>query len=126
MSIPVSLLELPEVMARYGPNPYLLSVSSEATPRATSVTVHWEGSVIVAGAGRRTAANLRTNEAVALLWPPPTPGDYTLIVDGWGEVQSGPGAGFVVTIQPKSAILHVTQLVPSAADAADTRQPPGG
>jgi hypothetical protein len=109
VSIPVSLLELPEVMARFGPNPDLLSVSEEATPRATSVSVHWSGDQIVAGAGRRTAANLRANDQVALLWAPPTPDDYTLIVDGWGTVQPGPAGGFVVTIQPKSAILHVTQ-----------------
>lgn len=109
MSIPVSLLELPEVMARFGANPYLLTVSREGTPRATSVTVHWEGNLLMAGAGRRTTANLEANDAVALLWPPPTPGDYTLIVDGWGEVRDGPGNSPVVMIQPKAAILHVTQ-----------------
>lgn len=109
MSIPVSLLELPEVMVRFGANPYLLTVSREATPRATSVTVQWEGNLLMAGAGRATAANLEANDAVALLWPAPTPGDYTLIVDGWGELREGPGDSAVVMIQPRSAILHVTQ-----------------
>lgn len=109
MSIPVSLLELPEVMARFGMAPYLLTVSAEATPRATSVTVHWEGNQLLAGVGRRSVANLQANDSVALLWPPPKPDDYSLIVDGWASLQEGPRGAWLVAIQPKSAILHVTQ-----------------
>lgn len=110
MSIPVKLEDLPEVMGRYGPNPYLLSVSAESTPRATSVSVQWEGSQILAGIGRRTVANLHSHEDVALLWPPPTAGDYTLIVDGRGTLVEGMGRNMAVRIEPKSAILHVTQV----------------
>jgi hypothetical protein len=113
MSIPVELAELPKFVERYGPTPYLLSVGADSTPRATSVFVQFSGELLMAGAGRRTAANLRGNDAVTLLWPPPVPGDYTLIVDGWGQVQEGPGGNFVVMIRPKSAILHVTQAVRS-------------
>ncbi|HEU5001173.1 MAG TPA: hypothetical protein VFW71_00130 [Actinomycetota bacterium] len=109
MSIPVKLEDLPQVLERYGFHPYLLSVSAESTPRATSVSVQWEGSAILAGVGRRTVANLNTNAAVALLWPPPTPGDYTLIVDGRGTVE-GMGRNMAVRIEPTSAILHVTQV----------------
>ena len=114
MSIPVSLTELPDVMGRYAPNPYLLTASPDGTPRATSVTVQWSGSLLMAGAGRRSAANVMANDQVALLFPPTEPGDYTLIVDGWGEIQDGPVRGLVVVIQPKSAILHVTQTADPA------------
>ncbi|GAC1364144.1 MAG: hypothetical protein NVSMB32_06370 [Actinomycetota bacterium] len=104
MSIPVSLAELPDTQSRFGAYAYLLTVSPDATPRATSVRVEWQGAKLMVGAGRRSAANIAVNDQVAILWPPPTPGDYSLIVDGWADVQ-----GPVVLIQPRSAILHVTQ-----------------
>lgn len=107
MSIPVPLTELPETMTRFGTAPYLLTVGEDAAPHAASVRVEWTGGRLSAGAGRGTAANLRTNAAVALLWPPPSPGDYSLIVDGLGELEQE-GPHLVVRIQPQSAILHVT------------------
>jgi hypothetical protein len=108
MSIPVPLSELAGTMARFGSAPYLLTVGPDATPHAASVTVEWspEGRLL-AGAGRRTAANLRTNDALALLWPPPSPGDYSLIVDGTGVIREE-GPHLVVVIQPTNAVLHVT------------------
>lgn len=112
MSVPVALEDLPQFVARYGPNAYLLSVGADLTPRATSATVQWSGELLMAGAGRRTATNLRGNDAVTLLWPPIVPGDYTLIVDGFGEVQDGPAGNFTVMIRPTGAILHVTQQMP--------------
>lgn len=107
MSIPVPLPDLAQTMLRFGTAPYLLTVGEDATPHAASVTVEWSDEDLVAGAGRRTAANLGANPAMALLFPPPAPGDYSLIVDGIGMVrQEGPH--LVVRIQPTSAILHVT------------------
>ncbi|HYR62278.1 MAG TPA: hypothetical protein VET24_06545 [Actinomycetota bacterium] len=111
MSIPVPLPDLPDTMSRFGLAPYLLTVGPDATPHAASVTVEWSEGRLLAGAGRRTAANLRSNEALALLWPPPSPGDYSLIVDGWGAVRES-GPHLVVMIQPMSAVLHVTARSP--------------
>jgi hypothetical protein len=111
MSIPVPLPELATTMSRFGSAPYLLTVGPDATPHAASVRVEWSDGLLLAGAGRSTAANLRTNEAVALLWPPPSPGDYSLIVDGVGHVgEEGPH--LVVRIQPTSAVLHATVRSP--------------
>jgi hypothetical protein len=94
-------------MERFGTASYLLTVEPDATPHAASVSVEWSDGTLVAGAGRRTAANLSGNPALALLFPPPAPGDYSLIVDGLGAVrQEGPH--LVVSIQPTSAVLHVT------------------
>jgi hypothetical protein len=94
-------------MTRFGTASYLLTVGPDATPHAASVSVEWADGVLLAGAGRRTAANLGANESLALLFPPPAPGDYSLIIDGVGEVrQEGPH--LVVRIQPTSAVLHVT------------------
>jgi hypothetical protein len=138
MSIPVPLPELAGTMSRFGSVPYLLTVGPDATPHAASVTVEWAppeapdhpeaplkapdhpeaplkgpdqvGNLLV-GAGRRTAANIRTNEALALLWPPPSPGDYSLIVDGTGSIREE-GPHLVVVIKPTSAVLHVTARRP--------------
>ena len=105
-------------MSRFGSVPYLLTVGPDATPHAASVTVEWSppeapddvGNLLV-GAGRRTAANIRANEALALLWPPPSPGDYSLIVDGTGSIREE-GPHLVVVIKPTSAVLHVTARSP--------------
>jgi len=111
MSIPVPLPELAGTMSRFGSAPYLLTVGPNATPHAASVNVEWSEGCLLVGAGRQTAANVRANDALMLLWPPPTPGDYSLIVDGVGTVrQEGPHP--VVTIQPTSAVLHVTAKSP--------------
>jgi hypothetical protein len=107
MSIPVPLPELAGTMSRFGSAPYLVTVGPHATPHAASVNVEWSEGCLLVGAGRQTAANVRANDALMLLWPPPSPGDYSLIVDGIGAVrQEGPH--LVVTIQPTSAVLHVT------------------
>jgi hypothetical protein len=108
MSIPVSLGDLPEQVARFGPNPYLVTVAPDSTPHAASVAVEWRESVLVGGCGRRTASNIQRNDNVALLWPAPSPGDYALIVDGWADVQGRPEVGLTVVIQPSRAVLHVT------------------
>ncbi len=107
MSIPVALADLAATMVRFGTAPYLITVGADGAPHAASVSVSWSDGKLVAGAGRHTAANVRVNNAVALLWPPPEPGDYTLIVDGPGEMQEM-GPHLAVVVEPRTAILHVT------------------
>jgi hypothetical protein len=104
MSVPVALAELPGQIARFATNPYLVTVGADAAPRATSVRVKWQGRVLTTGAGTRTAANIRVNDTIVLLWPAPAPGEHALIVDGWAEVRGG-----AVLIQPAKAVLHVTR-----------------
>jgi hypothetical protein len=104
MSVPVALAELPDQIARFATNPYLVTVGADAAPRATSVRVEWQGRVLTTGAGTRTAANIRENDTIVLLWPAPAPGEHALIVDGWAEVHGG-----AVLIQPAKAVLHVTR-----------------
>jgi hypothetical protein len=111
LSIPVPLPELAGTMSRFDSVPYLLTVGPDATPHAASVNVEWSQGSLLVGAGRRTAANIRTNESLALLWPPSSPGDYSLIVDGTGSVREE-GPHLVVVIEPTSAILHVTARRP--------------
>ena len=114
MSIPVSLLELPQQVARFGAHPYLVTVAADATPHAASVAVVWQDNLLKAGCGRQTAANIRQNDNVALLWPAPASGKHALIVDGWADVQGRPEVGLVVLIQPSRAVLHVVSRPPES------------
>jgi len=108
MSVPVTLAELPAQIERFGDTPYLLTVSPDAQPRATSVRVEWQGRVLMTGAGNHTSANIRQNDVVVLLWPAPVPGEHALLVDGQGAVEDDPDSGLVIFIQPAKAVLHVT------------------
>jgi hypothetical protein len=109
VSVPVALDDLPEQVRRFGLGPYLVTVAADRTPRTTSVAVAWEGDALVAGLGRRTAANVQGNGSVTLLWPAPAPvpGDHALIVDASATVRETPGGGMTVVIRPTKAVLHV-------------------
>lgn len=109
MSVPVPLDELPAAITRFGSNPYLVTVAADGRPRATSVTVKWHRELLQVGAGRRTSDNVQANDAVALLWPAPVPGEHALIVDGWAAVYDSPETNLVIFIQPGKAVLHVSK-----------------
>jgi hypothetical protein len=109
MSVPVALEEIPAQVRRFDHGPYLMTVAADSTPRVTSIAIAWEDDVLVAGLGRRTAANVSGNGAVTLLWPAPAPGDHALLVDGSAELRPGPGGGVSVLIRPTRAVLHVTR-----------------
>jgi hypothetical protein len=95
----VELDRLQEEVARFGAHPYLLT--DDGRPHATSVTVAFEGDTLVAGVGRRSAANVTARPTISLLWAPVEDGGFSLIVDGAGRVD-----GERVTVQPERAILH--------------------
>jgi hypothetical protein len=106
----VPLDELPQAIARFDLNPYLVTVAPDGRPRATSVTVKWHRDLLMAGAGRRTAENVSENEQVALLWPARVAGEHALIVDGWAAVYDSPETNLVVFVQPGKAVLHVSKV----------------
>jgi hypothetical protein len=109
MSVNVPLEELPQAIARFGLNAYIVTVGADGRPRATSVTVRWHRDLLMVGAGRRTAQNVNDNEQVALLWPARAPGEHALIVDGWAAVYDSPETNLVVFVQPGKAVLHVSK-----------------
>ena len=119
MSVPVSLDELPQAIERFGRHPYLVMVGPDGRPRVTSVGVRWHRDQLIAGAGRRTAAAVSANAAVALLWPAAQAGDHALIVDGHATVRDDEERGAVVLIQPAKAVLHVTRAGEANAGAPD-------
>jgi hypothetical protein len=101
MSIPVDLSKLAEAIARYR-FAYLLTSSERGAPHALAVTPLLQGGELVVNkTGRRTRDNAQQRADVALVWPPLSEADYSLIVDGQAVV-----AGEGLRITPARAVLH--------------------
>ena len=101
MSIPVDLSKLAQVLERYR-FAYLLTASERGAPHAVAVTPVLQGGELVVGeTGRRTRDNAQQRPDVALIWPPQSQADYSLIVDGQAVV-----AGAGLRIVPARAVLH--------------------
>lgn len=67
---------------------YLITVDAENRPHPVPVMPILKGDTVHIGAlgGRRSRANLARSSDVTVMWPPPVPGGYTVIVDGTAEV----------------------------------------
>lgn len=101
MSIPVDLAQLAEVMGRYR-FAYLLTASERGAPHVVAVNVVLQGGELLVGeTGRRTRDNALQRPEVALVWPPQSEADYSLIVDGQAAA-----AGSGLRITPARAVLH--------------------
>jgi hypothetical protein len=116
MSIPVPLEKLRAAIAERGGIAFLLTVTDDARPHAVHVPLRWEGDVLAAEVGKRSAQNAAARPSVSLLAPARDLGDYSLIVDGTAVV-----AGNEVRITPTKAVLHRPAAAPdpAAACAAD-------
>ena len=101
MSVPVDLADLPALVAAYGPEALLATVTTTGTPHVVAVTATWTDGGIEAGAGRRTAANVAVNPACALVFPAVDADDLRLIVDGTATLRDDR-----LMIRPHSAIRH--------------------
>lgn len=111
MSIPVPLDTLRAATAERGESAYLLTVTDDARPHAVHTALRWEGDLLVAEVGKRTAANAAARSAVSLLYPVCAAGDYSLIIDGTAVIaaQSEPQR---VLITPTKAVLHRAAVAP--------------
>ena len=114
MSIPVALEQLRAEAERFGATPYLLTVSDDGRPHSVLIAAAWEGGALVANTGKRTAANVAARPRISLLWAPPEPGGYSLIVDGDGEV-AGTGDDPRIVVRPTRGVLHRPAASPAAA-----------
>ena len=107
MSIPVALSDLAQAMARYR-FAYLLTASSHGAPHATAVSVALvDGLLQVGQTGRRTRENALREPAVALVWPPLSDAEHSLIVDGTAAVE-----GQSMRITPARAVRHRSAPAP--------------
>lgn len=86
---------------------YLITVGDDYRVHTVTVApVLGEAVLDVGLIGGRTRSNLAHRNTVTLLWPPPTPGGYSLIVEGCAEL-SAPGAETTrLGVVPTRALLH--------------------
>lgn len=104
MTSEVDLGPVREEVERYGPHPFLVTVTPEGSPHTVSVRVDWDADALTVKPGDRTRAGVADHPAVTLLWPAPEPGGYALIVDGTAHGSDGDR----LTIDIDSAVLHLT------------------
>jgi hypothetical protein len=110
MSVKVELEKLLEVAGGFGTVPMLLTTDEDGRPRASAVSVRWDGATARVRAGRKSVANAAFRPLVSLLWPAPPGERFALLVDGavtGTEPDADPKAGGFVTIEAASGILHV-------------------
>jgi hypothetical protein len=104
VSIAVELEALRAQMEEFTTDAYLLTVSDDGRSHGVAVSVRWRGDDLVAPAGRTTRRNATARSLVALLWPPPERGGYSLIVDATAiDVDDDTEE---VVLRPTRAVLH--------------------
>lgn len=113
MSIAVPLDELAHRLAAY-PWGYLVTVRDDGRAQSLAVPTRYVNDALVATVGRGTAANATARPNVTLLFPGPTGGDFSLIVDGDAKVD-----GDQLVIAPSWAVLHRPALDSATPGEAD-------
>lgn len=105
MSSEVDFARLAEKLVGYD-HAYLITVDAENRPHPVPVTPVLRAGTVYIGAlgGRRSRTNLARTAEVTVLWPPPSPGGYTVIVDGTAQV-SETGEAAQVSICASRAVL---------------------
>jgi hypothetical protein len=107
MSVRIDLDRLADVTAEWATVPMLLTTDADGRPRASTVTVEWDGKQAVVRAGRRSVANAGDRPLVSLLWPAAPGEPNALLVDGDSDgVDAEAGT---VRFRPSGAILHVIE-----------------
>ena len=107
MSIAVDLSELRGRLVEYRAAGYLLTVGGDGRPHCVSVSIAWDGDLLVTRPGNSSVRNAEARRLVSLLLPAAALGDYSLIVDAEvvAAILSGEG-GNTVTLRPTKAVLH--------------------
>lgn len=114
MSIVVDLDQLGVTLTEYGPG-YLLTTGTDGRVKAVTVEPDLIDEVFDLPPSRGSGRNLSGNPLATLVFPPPAPRGYTLIVDGTAAVTAD-GIRFT----PETAVLH------RPADHADGPPPTDG
>ena len=101
MSIKVEVDDIRAVADGQAPFAYFISVSDDASAHMIAIRPAIGATDIVCEVGKTSRANAVARPTVSLLWPPATPDDYSLIVDGTATVD-----GETVRITPTRAVRH--------------------
>ena len=99
----VELGELAERIREYS-FAYLVTVGDEGRVHLLAVLPDVRGeSLTIGGVGKHSLANVTALPTATLVWPPTSPGGYSLIVDGTAAVGDSDGE---IVVTPTKAILH--------------------
>ena len=103
MSITVSATELASFLDEYGSACFLTTVDTSTTSaKVIHVPVRWDCQVIRCTPGGGTLKNLGDGAPVTLIFPAPSPGSHSMLIDGFGR-DSGHS---VAEIDFLSGVLH--------------------
>ena len=105
MSRLLPLHDLASALDARGAGAYVLTVSDPGVPHVVDAEVVREGDRLLAVVGAHTADNARRRPRVSLLYAPPQPGGYSLIVDAVATVEAT-SAGPRLSMAPTRAVLH--------------------
>lgn len=100
MSIKVPLDDLPTALAAY-PWCYLLTVGDDQRAHSLAVPTSFGDGRFTIPAGRTTRANAASRSTVALVFPPASGREYSLIIDGVAHVVDEH-----VVVVPTDAVMH--------------------
>jgi Pyridoxamine 5'-phosphate oxidase len=114
MSVSVDIERLRDKTDEFGPLAFVVTVNEDGRAHIVSAEVAWRDDRLVAGAGRRTGANVGERPSVTVLWPPVGDGGFSLLVDGTAGLE-----GDQVVIAPDSAILHRMAVADDGGRASD-------
>ncbi|MBC8365004.1 MAG: pyridoxamine 5'-phosphate oxidase [Actinobacteria bacterium] len=111
MSIPVTADDLAARLEEYGGVCFLATVGTDdagcSSTKIVHVPVAWDGEVLRCTPGRGTLANLGADihggegGPVTLVFPGPTPGAHSMLLDGTGRAD-----GDVAVISVTGGVLH--------------------
>jgi hypothetical protein len=98
------------------PFAYLITVDDGYRVHTVTVEPQLHEAVLDVGRiGGGTRKNLAHRSDVTLLWPPPEPGGYSLIVDGLAQTSDDEAETARLTVTPTRALLHRDADSPDAA-----------
>jgi len=100
VSIPVPLTDLGVTLDAY-PWGYLVTVGDDMRAHSLAVPTDYDGNSLRAATGRTARRNVVTRPDVTMVFPHPTAGEYSLIVDGTATAD-----GDDVVVVPSHAVLH--------------------
>ncbi len=106
MSVPVALDDLGATLASY-PWGFFVTVGDNLRAHSLAVPTRFRDGALHASVGRSTLANITARPDVTMVFPHPTAGEYSLILDGVAAVVvDDTVVGDAVVFTPSSAVLH--------------------
>ena len=82
MSVRVPIKDLAGRLEEYGAAAFVVTVGADEFPKVVHVPVTLDGEIVRCEPGEGTTVNISEGTAVTLVFPSPTAGGYSMIVDG--------------------------------------------